>query len=116
MSDERMDRIIGNLLRAGVMLSAAVVLAGGTWYLAVSGGGPADYRHFHPQPGHWLAPGAPAAPQSVIELGLLLLIATPIARVAFTLAAFALARDRVYAAITLAVLLVLLYSLGTSWL
>jgi uncharacterized membrane protein len=36
--------------------------------------------------------------------------------VAFTLAAFAIRRDRAYAAITLAVLAVLLYSIGTSWL
>ena len=31
MTDERMDRIIGNLLRAGVVLAAAVVLAGEIW-------------------------------------------------------------------------------------
>jgi uncharacterized membrane protein len=36
--------------------------------------------------------------------------------VVFSLAAFAMERDRAYIVITLIVLVVLLYSLGTSWL
>ena len=47
----------------------------------------------------------------MIQLGLLVLIATPIARVAFSLVAFALQRDRIYVIVTLIVLAVLLYSL-----
>ena len=47
MTDQRMDQIIGNLLRTGVILAAAVVAAGGLWYLAVHGAAPATYRHFH---------------------------------------------------------------------
>jgi uncharacterized membrane protein len=47
----------------------------------------------------------------LIQLGLLLLIATPIARVAFSVAAFALQRDRLYLVVTLIVLAVLIYSL-----
>ena len=56
------------------------------------------------------------APEAVILIGLLLLIATPVARVIFSLVAFALEKDRVYVAITAAVLTILLYSIGTSWL
>jgi uncharacterized membrane protein len=48
----------------------------------------------------------------VIQLGLLLLVATPVARVAFSILAFALQRDRTYVIITLIVLGVLLYSLA----
>jgi uncharacterized membrane protein len=47
----------------------------------------------------------------LIQLGLLLLIATPIARVAFSMVGFALERDRMYVVFTLIVLAVLLYSL-----
>jgi uncharacterized membrane protein len=47
----------------------------------------------------------------VIQLGLLLLIATSIARVGFSVFAFAIERDRLYAAITLVVLAVLFASL-----
>jgi uncharacterized membrane protein len=49
--------------------------------------------------------------RSIIQFGLLLLIATPILRVAFSLAGFTLERDRVYVVITAIVLAVLLYSL-----
>jgi uncharacterized membrane protein len=50
--------------------------------------------------------------RSIIQLGLLLLIATPVARVAFSVVAFALQRDRLYAGITLFVLAVLAFSLA----
>ena len=49
--------------------------------------------------------------RGVIQLGLLLLIATPIARVAFSVVGFALERDRMYVVFTLIVLAILLYSL-----
>ena len=44
-------------------------------------------------------------------MGLLLLIATPVARVAFSVAAFAEQRDRLYVVVTSIVLLLLIYSL-----
>ncbi len=47
----------------------------------------------------------------MIQLGLLLLIATPIARVAFSVVGFAIERDRMYVVFTLIVLAILLYSL-----
>jgi uncharacterized membrane protein len=47
-------------------------------------------------------------------MGLLTLIATPVARVIFCLAAFAIERDRMYLGFTLAVLVVLLYSICTA--
>ena len=49
--------------------------------------------------------------RGIIQLGLLLLIATPIARVVFSVYAFARQRDRTYVLVTLVVLAVLLYSL-----
>jgi uncharacterized membrane protein len=57
-----------------------------------------------------------SAPEAVIQLGLLILIATPVARVIFSLVGFVLERDRVYVAITLAVLAILAYSIGSAWL
>ena len=116
MTDERLEQIIGNLLRGGVLLAAAVVLAGGVWYLAAEGSAQPNYRHFAPAALGLRSLGALPPPLAIVFAGLLLLIATPVARVVFTLAAFAIRRDRAYAAITLAVLVVLLYSIGTSWL
>jgi uncharacterized membrane protein len=89
------------------------VSAGGAWYLAVFGSERPDYRHFHAAPG-LRALGSLPAPQAVIEIGLLILIATPIARVVFSLVAFALERDHLYVPITLAVLGILMYSISTA--
>jgi len=50
-------------------------------------------------------------PRSIIQLGLLLLIATPVARVAFSVLAFAWQRDRTYVIVTLIVFAILIYSL-----
>lgn len=115
--DLRIEVIIGALLRTGVILAAGVVLLGAVVYFAHHGQEVADYRAFH---------GAPEALRSVtgiihgalhmsgraiIQLGLLILIATPVARVAFSAVAFAIERDYLYVWITLFVLAVLLYSL-----
>lgn len=116
MTTERMDQIIGNLLRAGVTIAAAVVLSGGLWYLAAHGEQKPDYRDFHPRvQGLGALVTLPHA-EALILLGLLILIATPVARVVFSLVAFILEGDRLYIAFTIAVLVILLYSLGTSWL
>jgi uncharacterized membrane protein len=57
--------------------------------------------------GHGIATGDPA---TIIQLGVLLLIATPVARVGFALVAFAIERDKLYIAVSLTVLAVLLFS------
>jgi uncharacterized membrane protein len=49
---------------------------------------------------------------AIAQLALLLLIATPVARVAFTLVACALQRDRTYVVVTMIVLAVLVYALA----
>jgi uncharacterized membrane protein len=114
--DRRIEIILGNLLRAGVLLSAAVVLCGGCIYLARHAHEPADYHVFRGEPAEYRTiPGVIQSVihgrgQGLIQLGLLLLIATPIARVAFSVAGFAIERDRLYVAFTLIVLVILLYS------
>lgn len=114
MTDERLDSMIANLLRGGVALSAALAFSGGLWYLAESGRAVAHYGRFK---GGVRGLGGLArlpGPQALIFAGLLLLIATPVARVACSLVAFVLERDRVYVVCTLLVLSVLLYSVGTA--
>ena len=51
-------------------------------------------------------------PDAVVQLGLVLLIATPVARVAMSLVAFILQRDRVYVVVTSIVLALLIFSLS----
>jgi uncharacterized membrane protein len=50
-------------------------------------------------------------PSSILQLGLIILLATPVARVAASVILFAAERDRIYVAITLFVLIVLLVSI-----
>jgi len=114
VNDDRMARVIGIVLRLGVALAAVVVLAGGVWYLASAGSSSPDYHEFHRQALGLHAFASLPGPQAVILVGLLILIATPIARVTFSLVAFHLEGDRTYVVITLVVLAVLLYSIGTA--
>jgi uncharacterized membrane protein len=116
-TDRRVEEIIGNLLRAGVLLAALVVLIGAVIYLFHHGRSPANYRVFQGEPSDlrhirgilrtaWSGNG-----RGIIQLGLLLLIATPVARVAFALFGFTEEKDFMYVGFTAIVLLVLLYSL-----
>ena len=118
MTDERLEQIVAALLRTGVLLSAAVVLAGGAWWLAEAGSGVPAYGHFQSESFELRQPVAlfesltRPRPEAVIQIGLLLLILTPVARVALAFAGFLLERDRTYVWITLIVLGVLLYSMA----
>lgn len=117
INDSNIERMVSVLLRTGVTISGAVVLAGGVLYLIRHGYERVDYHVFHSQPAidsllpQIVAGAASLRSRSVIQLGILLLIATPIARVAFSLVGFTLERDRTYVLITAIVLAVLLFSL-----
>lgn len=122
-TDERVEQVIGNLLRIGVIASALVVAWGGLLYLINDGRQPApQLKEFHAQPEELRNPldilrkATALDPRGLIMLGLLLLIATPVARVIFSVVAFALQRDRLYVLFTLIVLSVLLYSLCSGYL
>jgi uncharacterized membrane protein len=117
LTDEQMDRIISILLRTGVLISALVVLAGGIFYLIRYGTALPEYGLFRGEPADLRSVSGIVKDvlsfdsRVVIQFGLLLLVATPVARVAFSILAFALQRDRTYVVVTLIVLGVLLYSL-----
>jgi|SRR5580704_9268520 uncharacterized membrane protein len=121
-TDQRFEELIANLLRTGVGLSATVVLIGAIIYLARHGFSPANYRVFHGEPDelkstHGIVRYAfQRHGRGLIQLGLLLLIATPVARVTFSVFGFARERDWMYVGFTLIVLVVLLYSLFGSFL
>lgn len=116
-TDQKIENIVGNLLRAGVSLSAFVVLFGAVIYLARHGRAPAAYHVFRGEPSELKSLGGilhsafTLHGQGIIQLGLVLLIATPVARVAFAIWGFAAEGDRMYMIFTGIVLIVLLYSL-----
>jgi len=116
-TDQYVEELIGNLLRVGVTLAAAVVLFGGSIYLVRHGLAAPRYHVFVGEPADLrnvsgiVRDALSLRGRGLIQLGLLLLIATPVARVAFSVAAFAMQRDRLYVVVALVVLAVLMYSL-----
>ncbi len=117
ITDRQVDEVIGLLLRYGVIFSATVVGAGGIWYLIQFGMTAPAYHILRAEPEYLrhlrgIVSGIPGFHcRRMIQLGLVMLIATPVARVAFSVVAFFLQRDRAYVVITLIVLAVLLFSL-----
>lgn len=117
LSDEKLDIAIGRTLQAGVLLAAVIVLIGGILYLLHSAGPRPDYSHFHgvaemlrTPSGMWHGMIHGDA-ESVIQLGLLVLIATPVVRVILAGVGFLLERDQLYFWVSATVLAVLCYSL-----
>ena len=116
--DEQTERIMGSLLIFGVALAAAVVLSGAVLYLVRYGTTAPAYRVFHGEPpdlrsfGGICRDALVLRSRGLIQLGLLLLIGTPVARVAFSVVAFARQGDLLYTMVTLVVLGLLVYSLA----
>jgi uncharacterized membrane protein len=116
-TDQQVEITISVLLRVGVTLAAVIVVAGAILYLIHNGhdipedhifrGEPADLRQVPGVLNDVLA----LRGQGIIQLGILLLILTPVARVAFSVFAFWQQRDRLYIIVTLIVLVILIHGL-----
>ena len=115
--DQRTDELISLLLRTGVIVSSIVVLIGGIVYLAQSGMLTPNYHLFRREPPnlrglHGIVRGLfTLNPRNWIQFGLMLLVATPVARVALCVITFIKERDRTYVVLTMIVLCVLLFGL-----
>ena len=111
--DEALEILLGRLLQAGVLVAASVVALGGVFLLLGSGGWKPEYAVFSGartalrSVGGILGEAFALKPDGIVQTGLLLLIATPVLRVAFSLFGFARQRDWLYVVLTLAVLIVL---------
>jgi uncharacterized membrane protein len=117
LTDQKLEEAIGRMLQVGVFLAAAVVFLGGVLYLRQETGPRPDYSHFTGVAERFRSPAEIVTyafhgrARSIIQLGLLLLIATPIVRVVFAAVGFLMERDYLYVCVSLIVLAVLLYSL-----
>ena len=119
---DTMNRVISAVLRVGVLL-AALVISGGTVLLIAKGGlmdggalltySPARVPHgaFDPSLSGIVGGLATLDPNSIIELGVLLLLATPAARVVLSVYLFAVEGDRAFFYITVTVLILLTFSM-----
>src|ERR1700722_18642452 len=105
--DERMDLVMGKLLQTGVLAAAGVVLAGGILYLMRHPTPTTNYKVFAGESEQLrtisgiFREALALRGRGLIQLGLLILIATPVARVGFSFFAFLRQRDWTYVAVTL---------------
>lgn len=118
--DRRMEIIMGRLLQVGVLLASLVMIVGGVLFLSAQHDARPNYRVFTSEPQvlrHFsgIMPGIAAGePAAIIQLAVLLLIATPVARVVFALIAFGIERDRFYVFVSSVVLVLLLFGFFRS--
>jgi len=113
---ESIAGVISTVLRVGVVLSAAIIIIGILLLIAANGSSDATpLLNFNlkqaPTLSGFLSGLASLQPYSVIELGAIVLIATPVSRVLISVFLFAAQKDRLYALITLTVLALLLFSM-----
>ena len=113
--DKDLQALVGNLLRIGVLVAMTIVIAGTFLFLYQHGREAAAYEVFDKKdvfsfPQFWqqLKHGESTA---IVNLGVMVLIATPVARVIFTLIGFWLEKDRLYTAIAFLVLCIIIFSM-----
>jgi uncharacterized membrane protein len=115
--DKDMQVIIGWILRAGVAISMLIVFIGGVFFVYRHGSSIPDYHVFRGVPwfihdtGGIINATLNFRGQAIIQLGIILLIATPVIRVAFSAIGFIIEKDYLYTAITLIVLLIIVGSM-----
>lgn len=119
--DRNIQKIIGTLLRLGVVSASIISLVGGVIYLSVHGlNTMPDYHEFHGQPEAYtqlsgiIEKAFSLNARGIMQLGVVVLILTPILRVVCSLFSFAIEKDRMYVVITLIVLCVILFSMFTG--
>jgi uncharacterized membrane protein len=116
IQDTDIEKVIGYLLRYGVLTASVVVLAGGIVYLYRHGHQLPEYSQFSGEPDKYRKPGLMwqamlrGEGRPLIMLGLLILIATPIARIAVSILGYLLEKDYLYTVLTVIVLLVILWN------
>ncbi|TSJ42881.1 DUF1634 domain-containing protein [Mucilaginibacter corticis] len=119
LKDTDIQAAIGWVLRTGVFLSVGVVMFGAAIYIYRHGYDATDYRTFKGVPDFVKLSGVVNGMltlhgRAIIQGGIILLIATPVIRVAFSAIGFVLEKDYLYAFITLLVLIIIFASMLTG--
>jgi uncharacterized membrane protein len=117
ISDVDIESVMGRLLITGVIISGTLILVGGIYYLAEKGFSIPQYKTFIGEPSHLrsvkqiIRGVVHLNSLSIIQLGILLLIATPVSRVIFSVIGFFFEKDYLYVIISLIVLAIIAYSI-----
>lgn len=108
------------ILRVGIYIAAGVCLVGALLFLPKQGSTKIKYQIFDGVSDQFTSIKAiinsawHLSGEGIVQFGLLLLIATPVIRVFFTIFAFLLEKDNLYALFSLIVFLILIYSFISS--
>lgn len=117
MTDYDMEQLIGQVLRYGVLLSGSVAIIGGIWYLFQQGSRIPHYTKFTGEPAGYTSFNGiykgllSGSATEIIQLGVVILIATPIIRIIFSLVSFIFEKDKLYIVVTFIVLAIILFSM-----
>jgi len=117
LSTERIETRIGMTLTAGVLFAGLLVACGGMLYLLHHAGQPVHYHVFRGEPSDLRTIGGVVheamtlSGRGLIQLGLVVLVAVQLVRVALTAWLFRVQRDSVFVWIALGILAALAYSL-----
>ncbi|MFV0606403.1 MAG: DUF1634 domain-containing protein [Niabella sp.] len=121
-TNNKLAIVIGNIMRWGVIISLSLTFLGGVIYLSTHGHEPLHFETFTEKDysvveilqftfsGLLQFDGL-----AIITLGILLLLATPVIRVLFSLFDFIFEKDWLYVMITLIVLLIIAISISGGW-
>ena len=119
---DTMNNVVGNALRVGVVTSAVIILFGTVLLMANNGlsttsndltynTGRVPHGSFDISLSGLFSGVASLQPYSIIELGVIVLLATPVTRVIISVLLFAAEGDKAYVYITAVVLTLLLFSM-----
>jgi uncharacterized membrane protein len=117
ITERQLEILISNVLRTGVTLAAFLVIVGGAIYFFQDGRALPNYQTFQGEPDELrhaekiIQYARSFHGKGLIQLGLLILVGTPVARVVFSMVGFLLQRDQMYVIFTAIVLFVLCVSL-----
>jgi uncharacterized membrane protein len=109
-ADAALTRAVGLVLQWGVILAAVITAVGGVVFLRAHGADVPQFSEFRGSTGWWTSLGtilraaASGDGSALIETGLLVLIATPVARVVMLLLGFTRERNWTYVMLSLLVL------------
>ncbi len=117
-----MTAVVGNVLRYGVLISAIIIVFGTVELIAASGNSDVldsivynpdkiPHGNFDVSLSGLLRGLEGLQPYALIELGAIVLIATPVSRVLISVFLFAAEGDKLYVVVTAVVLILLLFSL-----
>ena len=114
-NDDKLELLLSNLLKIGVIISGIITFIGAILFLFQHGLEIPNYHDFKPHPFHlsdlnnFFSNIISFQPESIMKLGILMLIATPVLRVFLSLLAYSVQKDYMYILFSLLVLMVMVY-------